>query len=78
MHFLHLERSKSCKTRCFVTLIARNKANPIHSQTQEMRCLYVFFFFFPGEGVLQRTAVLKAICAGFLESTEPTVCLSGG
>lgn len=29
-------------------------------------------------GILDRTAVLKAICAGFKESTEPPVCLSGG
>ncbi|XP_052182613.1 vacuolar-sorting receptor 6 isoform X2 [Diospyros lotus] len=28
-------------------------------------------------GKLDRTAVLKAICAGFEEATEPTVCLSG-
>ncbi|XP_010941716.1 vacuolar-sorting receptor 6 isoform X2 [Elaeis guineensis] len=28
-------------------------------------------------GILERTAVLKAICAGFKESTEPPVCLSG-
>ncbi|XWS62320.1 hypothetical protein CRYUN_Cryun06bG0000900 [Craigia yunnanensis] len=27
-------------------------------------------------GKLERTAVLKAICAGFKESTEPSVCLS--
>lgn len=30
------------------------------------------------EGKLERTSVLKAICAGFKESTEPPVCLSGG
>lgn len=28
-------------------------------------------------GKLERTAVLKAICAGFKETTEPQVCLSG-
>ncbi|XP_020575434.1 vacuolar-sorting receptor 6-like [Phalaenopsis equestris] len=28
-------------------------------------------------GILERMAVLKAICAGFKESTEPSVCLSG-
>ncbi|KAG6491517.1 hypothetical protein ZIOFF_046449 [Zingiber officinale] len=28
-------------------------------------------------GKLERSAVLKAICAGFKESTEPPVCLSG-
>ncbi|XP_043689809.1 vacuolar-sorting receptor 6-like [Telopea speciosissima] len=28
-------------------------------------------------GQLERTAVLKAICAGFKETTEPAVCLSG-
>ncbi|XP_039126895.1 vacuolar-sorting receptor 6-like [Dioscorea cayenensis subsp. rotundata] len=28
-------------------------------------------------GVLERTAVLKAVCAGFKETTEPSVCLSG-
>ncbi|KAK4801620.1 hypothetical protein SAY86_022107 [Trapa natans] len=28
-------------------------------------------------GKLERTAVLKALCAGFKETTEPAVCLSG-
>ncbi|XP_057429809.1 vacuolar-sorting receptor 6-like [Lotus japonicus] len=28
-------------------------------------------------GKLERTSVLKAVCAGFKESTEPPVCLSG-
>ncbi|XP_015067102.1 vacuolar-sorting receptor 6 [Solanum pennellii] len=28
-------------------------------------------------GKLERTAVLKAICAGFKETTEPSICLSG-
>uniref|UniRef100_A0A5B7BE82 EGF-like calcium-binding domain-containing protein n=1 Tax=Davidia involucrata TaxID=16924 RepID=A0A5B7BE82_DAVIN len=28
-------------------------------------------------GKLERTAVLKALCAGFKESTEPRICLSG-
>ena len=41
------------------------------------KCLEIFFF--PTlEGILERTAVLRAICAGFKESTEPPVCLSGG
>lgn len=34
-------------------------------------------YLFPA-GILERLAVLKAICAGFKESTEPSVCLSGG
>ncbi|XP_074268946.1 vacuolar-sorting receptor 6-like [Silene latifolia] len=29
-------------------------------------------------GKLERTAVLKAICAGFEQKTEPPICLSGG
>ncbi|KAL9239237.1 hypothetical protein vseg_013577 [Gypsophila vaccaria] len=29
-------------------------------------------------GKLERSAVLKAICAGFEEKTEPPICLSGG
>lgn len=29
-------------------------------------------------GKLEKGAVLKAICAGFEETTEPGVCLSGG
>jgi hypothetical protein len=29
-------------------------------------------------GKLERTAVLKAVCAGFKEGTEPHVCLSDG
>eukprot|EP00268_Persea_americana_P026784 TRINITY_DN26290_c0_g1_i1.p1 TRINITY_DN26290_c0_g1~~TRINITY_DN26290_c0_g1_i1.p1 ORF type:complete len:622 (+),score=96.98 TRINITY_DN26290_c0_g1_i1:266-2131(+) len=28
-------------------------------------------------GKLERTAILKAVCAGFKESTEPRICLSG-
>ena len=31
-----------------------------------------------GEGKLERNAVLKAVCAGFKETTEPPICLSGG
>lgn len=37
-----------------------------------------FFLFLVGEGKLERSAVLKAICAGFKETTEPPICLSGG
>lgn len=29
-------------------------------------------------GKLEKGAVLKAICSGFEETTEPDVCLSGG
>lgn len=29
-------------------------------------------------GKLEKGAVLKAICAGFEETTEPAVCLSSG
>ena len=29
-------------------------------------------------GKLEKGAVLKAICSGFEETTEPGVCLSGG
>jgi hypothetical protein len=29
-------------------------------------------------GKLERTAVLKAICSGFKETTDPPVCLSSG
>ncbi|KAG6492746.1 hypothetical protein ZIOFF_047711 [Zingiber officinale] len=34
--------------------------------------------FCPQKGKLERSVVLKAICAGFKESTEPPVCLNGG
>lgn len=27
---------------------------------------------------MERNAVLKAVCAGFKETTEPPICLSGG
>jgi len=33
-------------------------------------------FFFPGK--LEKGAVMKAICAGFEETTEPAICLSSG
>ena len=29
-------------------------------------------------GKLEKGAVLKALCSGFEETTEPAVCLSGG
>lgn len=32
--------------------------------------------FFPGK--LEKGAVMKAICAGFEETTEPAICLSSG
>jgi len=34
----------------------------------------VFYF----SGKLEKGAVMKAICAGFEETTEPAVCLSSG
>ena len=34
-------------------------------------------FFIP-IGKLERTAILKAICAGFQETADPPICLSGG
>lgn len=30
------------------------------------------------EGKLERTSVLKAICSGFKETSDPLICLSGG
>jgi hypothetical protein len=38
-----------------------------------LKILFVLF-----KGKLERTSVLKAICAGFKETTEPQVCLSEG
>lgn len=40
--------------------------------------LNVYFILLCFEGKLERTAVLKAVCAGFKEATEPRICLSGG
>lgn len=34
--------------------------------------------FFVVLGKLEKGAVLKAICAGFQESTEPAICLTEG
>jgi hypothetical protein len=34
--------------------------------------------FLINSGKLDKGAVLKAICAGFKETTEPAVCLSEG
>lgn len=41
-------------------------------------CLYYnkYLYFFTGK--LEKGAVLKAICAGFEETTEPAACLSDG
>ena len=36
------------------------------------------FLTYLNTGKLAKGAVLKAICAGFEETTEPAVCLSGG
>lgn len=36
------------------------------------------FFFCLRVGKLERSAVLKAICAGFKETTDPPICLSEG
>lgn len=36
------------------------------------------FHFFGSAGKLDKVAVLKAICAGFQETTEPAICLSEG
>ena len=30
------------------------------------------------QGKLERVAVLKAICAGFKETTDPPICRNGG
>lgn len=35
-------------------------------------------FFCLRVGKLERSAVLKAICAGFKETTDPPICLSEG
>ena len=35
-------------------------------------------FYIMDTGKLDKGAVLKAICAGFEEKTEPAVCLSPG
>lgn len=34
--------------------------------------------FCPGAGKLERSAVLRAVCAGFKETTEPSICLNSG
>lgn len=36
----------------------------------------VVVFAFGAVGKLDKTAVLKAICAGYLETTDPPICLS--
>ena len=47
----------------------------VNQNHQESKCAFYFGCF---EGKLERTAILKAVCAGFKESTEPRICLSGG
>lgn len=46
------------------------------SDVSRIRFLNILFIF--SKGKLERTAVLKAVCSGFKETTEPSVCLSGG
>jgi len=49
---------------------------PLLEHIWSIRILMIFFNF--SKGKLERTAVLKAVCSGFKETTEPSVCLSGG
>jgi len=61
---------------------------PISSQDHTLLCCQLYFVFqetvFPFSeqfgipGKLESTAVLRAICAGFKETTEPHVCLTPG
>lgn len=44
--------------------------------SQQPGCFH-FLKYVPA-GKLDKGAVLKAICAGFEETTEPAVCLSSG
>jgi hypothetical protein len=41
-------------------------------------CVLISYFNFLSEGKLERAAVLKALCSGFKETTDPPVCLSSG
>lgn len=60
-----------------ITRDRREKAL-IYWKTEVLNNLVSDFLLFLPEGKLDRTAVLKAICAGFQETTEPSICLSGG
>lgn len=40
--------------------------------------LVIWSNFYRLSGKLERRAVLKAICSGFRETTEPAICLNGG
>jgi len=62
--------------QCAVSRYGRTSP-PISSQDETMPfCFSLNNLAFSGK--LESTAVLKAICAGFKESTEPHVCLTPG
>lgn len=44
----------------------------------QLRTFILSFLMLVLSGKLEKGAVLKAICAGFEETTEPAVCLSDG
>lgn len=44
----------------------------------QLRTFIFSFLMLVPSGKLEKGAVLKAICAGFEETTEPAVCLSDG
>lgn len=46
-------------------------------EIQDLRRYDLIFICRPA-GKLERSAVLRAICAGFKETTEPSICLNSG
>ena len=50
----------------------------IHACISKIQFWMLSFLTYLHTGKLAKGAVLKAICAGFEETTEPAVCLSGG
>ena len=78
-HFeAQLGQEKGGVVTIFPTLIINNsqyrgKALPSHGSPQNLKTKSAWCL-----GKLERTSVLKAICSGYKEGTEPLICLSTG
>lgn len=62
-------RAKSIVSMCAGGVLS---LGTIHSLQFILQNLYIF------SGKLAKQAVLKALCSGFEETTEPAICLSDG
>ena len=62
----------------FYNIMKNNQYKKAHSLCNIFGFHFNFIFSSIVTGKLERSAILKAICAGFKETTEPLICLTGG